>query len=78
GTVGLVAPECVLKREYRAAADVFSLGVIVFILLMGYAPFHGADDAQVLSKTAQGDYRIEADDWTAIDPRASELVSAML
>lgn len=43
GTKGYQAPELLLKRRYTNKCDVFSVGVIMFILMTGYPPFEQAD-----------------------------------
>jgi serine/threonine protein kinase len=43
GTKGYQAPELLLKRKYTNKCDVFSVGVIMFILMTGYPPLEQAD-----------------------------------
>mmetsp|Transcript_53188 Transcript_53188/g.88170 ORF Transcript_53188/g.88170 Transcript_53188/m.88170 type:complete len:642 (+) Transcript_53188:151-2076(+) len=42
GTRGYQSPEILKKKEYTTACDVFSCGVVLFILLSGYPPFEAA------------------------------------
>ncbi len=46
GTIGYMAPEVVLHKRYAPAADVWGLGVVLHILLVGYAPFQGNSHEQ--------------------------------
>jgi calcium-dependent protein kinase len=42
GTVYYISPE-VLKGNYTASCDIWSLGIILFIMLCGEPPFNGDD-----------------------------------
>jgi len=53
GTVYYVAPE-VLAGRYDYKCDVWSLGIILFVLLCGEAPFAGKNDAEILAKIKIG------------------------
>lgn len=50
----------VLRKDYSTAADVWSAGVIMFILLSGYPPFSGSSDARILQRVQQGSYSFAA------------------
>merc|ERR1719230_1397746 len=59
GTLSYVAPE-VLEKDYTSQCDLWSLGVIVFILLVGYMPFHGTEGSQIKNIKA-GSYSVKPD-----------------
>jgi calcium-dependent protein kinase len=46
GSVYYIAPE-VFKKDYDHAVDLWSIGVILYIMLTGYPPFNGANEFQI-------------------------------
>eukprot|EP00928_Gymnodinium_smaydae_P087940 TRINITY_DN72111_c0_g1_i1.p1 TRINITY_DN72111_c0_g1~~TRINITY_DN72111_c0_g1_i1.p1 ORF type:complete len:536 (-),score=99.57 TRINITY_DN72111_c0_g1_i1:117-1724(-) len=76
GTLSYVAPE-VLKKSYTSQCDVWSLGVITFILLSGYMPFSGPEAVQMKNIQA-GAYVMKPAKWDAISENAREFVKALL
>jgi len=58
GTPYYIAPE-VLKKNYDEKCDLWSIGVILYILLCGYPPFNGANDKQIIEAVLKGKYTID-------------------
>lgn len=76
GTLAYVAPE-VLAKSYTSICDMWSLGVIVFILLFGYMPFKGSEAAQVRS-IKNGNYLHRPEVWSKVTPQGQDFVKALL
>ena len=55
GTPYYIAPE-VLLGNYNEKCDVWSIGVILFILLSGTAPFNGPNDEEIMNAVKKGTY----------------------
>jgi serine/threonine protein kinase len=58
GTPFYMAPEA-LKRKHNKACDIWSVGVIAYILLVGRSPFEGQDDQEVLAKIRRGSFSLD-------------------
>jgi calcium-dependent protein kinase len=72
-----MAPE-LLKGEYDAKVDVWSIGVIAFSLLSSSLPFFGQDRLSVMKKILKGRYRYSSRRWTKISSEAKNFVSTLL
>jgi len=77
GTPYYVAPE-VLNREYTKSCDIWSIGVITYILLCGYPPFYGDTDTQIFESVRVGRFDFPSPEWDKISETAKEFISAML
>jgi len=77
GTPYYVAPQ-VLTGEYDMLCDVWSCGVIMYILLCGYPPFYGQGDAEVLAKVRLGHVSFDSRDWRLTSQDAKDLIQSML
>ncbi|ONK77491.1 uncharacterized protein A4U43_C02F7110 [Asparagus officinalis] len=81
GTPHYIAPE-VLNRKYGLEADVWSAGVILYILLGGYCPFDAEDDTESFGKTFDQILKmpldLESEPWPSISDGAKDLVLRML
>jgi calcium-dependent protein kinase len=77
GTPYYIAPE-VLFEKYDEKCDVWSCGVIMYILLCGYPPFNGETDNEILNKIKTGKYVFPEEEWDNISDEAKDLISKML
>ncbi|KAK3431184.1 hypothetical protein EUGRSUZ_E02758 [Eucalyptus grandis] len=58
GTPAYVAPEVINKKGYVGAkADIWSCGVVLFVLMAGYLPFHDANLMEMYRKISKGDFK---------------------
>ncbi|XP_059284908.1 CBL-interacting protein kinase 5-like [Lycium ferocissimum] len=58
GTPAYVAPEVINKRGYDGEkADIWSCGVILFVLLAGYLPFHDSNLMEMYKKISKGEFK---------------------
>merc|ERR1719156_148692 len=77
GTPYYVAPQ-VLAGKYDQASDLWSCGVIMYVLLCGYPPFYGETDADVLAKVRLGNFTFNAADWKNVSEDAKNLIRMLL
>lgn len=78
GTPGYVAPEILEGVPYDAKSDMWSLGVIVYILLGGYPPFIEQNQRELFRKIRKGQYEFHDEYWGAVSADAKDLISCLL
>merc|ERR1719379_500410 len=71
GTPFYVAPE-ILSGPYDHRCDIWSCGVILYILLCGYPPFHGNGDSEIMSKVKKGKYEFASPEWDDVSKGAKD------
>ena len=77
GTAYYVSPE-ILNGKYTHLCDIWSAGVILYILLSGDPPFNGPNDNAIYNKVAQMKFSFPENKWKNISKEAKDLISHML
>ncbi|KAK4491725.1 hypothetical protein RD792_002497 [Penstemon davidsonii] len=77
GSAYYVAPE-VLRRKYGKEVDIWSAGVMLYILLSGVPPFWAATERGIFDAILRGNVEFESEPWPSISDSAKDLVRRML
>uniref|UniRef100_A0A0E0A4E3 Protein kinase domain-containing protein n=1 Tax=Oryza glumipatula TaxID=40148 RepID=A0A0E0A4E3_9ORYZ len=77
GSPFYIAPE-VLAGGYNEAADVWSAGVILYILLSGIPPFWGKTKSKIFECIRSTELRFPSDPWDKVSDSAKALITEML
>jgi len=80
GSPAYVAPEVLQRQDYSYQVDWWSLGVILYILLCGFPPFHDDHNnlKRLYKKIKQGKYTFTRPYWDGISGEAKDLVKKLL
>ena len=77
GTSYYIAPE-VLKERYDEKCDVWSCGIILYILLCGYPPFNGNTNVEIFQAIQNQNPIFTGEEWEDITSEAKDLIKLML
>lgn len=77
GTPYYVAPE-VLEGRYAEKSDVWSIGVIMYILLCGNPPFSGNDTVAVLDSVKRARPQFDRKEWKSVSSEAKNMLKLLL
>jgi len=77
GTPYYAAPE-VLSAKYTEACDMWSAGVIAYVILCGYPPFMGSNANMIKKAVRCAPIHFDRRDWAGVPSEARELVAGML
>ena len=72
-----MAPE-VISGNSNEKCDMWSLGVILYVMLSGMLPFNGNNDREILMSIMTSDPPFEGKIWRQVSPDAKELITSML
>ncbi|KAJ3124446.1 hypothetical protein HK098_001120 [Nowakowskiella sp. JEL0407] len=78
GTPGYVAPEVLLRGGYGKEIDLWSLGVITYILLCGYPPFYDSNNVKLFKQIMAGEYEFDKPWWDPISEKAKDFIRHLL
>lgn len=77
GSAYYVAPE-VLHRSYTLEADIWSIGVITYILLCGSRPFWARTESGIFRAVLRADPNFDDLPWPSVSPEAKDFVKRLL
>ncbi len=77
GSSYYIAPE-VLSKSYNEKCDLWSCGVIMYILLSSSPPFNGRNDNEIIENIKKGYYDLESSIWQKISNEAKHLIKNLL
>ncbi|KAJ0397195.1 hypothetical protein ATCC90586_007633 [Pythium insidiosum] len=78
GTPGYVAPEILEGESYGKPVDVWSVGIITYILLAGYPPFHDDSQPILFRKIRRGKFQFDSPYWDNVSDDAKDFIRRML
>jgi len=78
GSPGYVAPEVLTNEDYDNSVDMWSVGVIIYILLCGYPPFYADNAPALFKKIMEVKYDFDDPSWENVSQEAKDLISHLL
>ncbi|XP_076264330.1 obscurin isoform X30 [Rhynchophorus ferrugineus] len=78
GVPEYVSPECVNNEGVGFGHDMWSVGIITYILLSGRSPFRGANDRETLTKIREGKWAFDDEWWSRISAEGRDFISKLL
>ena len=77
GSAYYIAPE-VIRGKYDESCDLWSIGVIMYILLTGKPPFNGEEDDDILRAISIGQYDTNTERYSKLSLQAKDLIKRLL
>lgn len=82
GTPYYIAPEVLGPKKYNKSCDIWSLGVILYILLSGKPPFYSKNNLKISSGMKRririGDFKFPEEYWNKVSEESKDLIKGML
>lgn len=78
GTPIYMAPEVINAHDYSQQCDIWSIGVIVYMLLSGDPPFMGSSEDKLFEHIKRGDLNFSASVWQSVSEAAKDVLQKLL
>lgn len=77
GTLYYLSPE-VLQGNYDQSCDIWSLGVILYVLLCGVPPFYGTNYAEIVLMVTEGKFDFEPEEFENVSESCKNLIKCLI
>eukprot|EP01082_Thalassiosira_pseudonana_P012658 g11469.t1 g11469 contig5:935359-936664(-) len=77
GTAYYMSPE-LLKGRYDKSCDIWSIGVVSYIIICGYPPFNGGEDPEIFKNILEGSFTFPKQGWEGVSDEAKDLIKCLL
>ncbi|KAJ3307017.1 hypothetical protein HDV03_003344 [Kappamyces sp. JEL0829] len=78
GTLMYCAPEILRGEQYTKSVDMWSIGVITYVLLCGYPPFFDQNDTVTLQLILAAKFEFLSPDWDDYTEKAKDFISGLI
>lgn len=67
-----------MYEKYKGAVDIWSIGVILYVLMCGYPPFQSENPIDLQNEIKTGEISFYQADWAEVSDKAKDLIAKML
>ena len=78
GSPEFVAPEVAKGELVTLAADMWSVGVLTYVLLTGLSPFLGDNDDETVANVIKGQPNFQVSELSAVSPEAKDFLKNLI